>query len=48
MGDAVLSFEQCIKNATSRNSMTNALIEIIKFKINDRDFYSAYHHICRS
>lgn len=46
--EAILSFEQCIKNNTSKVSLATALVEITKFKIRDRDFYSAYHHICRS
>lgn len=28
--------------------MCKCLIEITKSKIGDRDFYSAYYHICRS
>lgn len=48
INEAILSFEQCIKNNTSKASLANALVEITKFKIKDRDFYSAYHHICRS
>jgi hypothetical protein len=48
ISDAILAFEQCIKINTSKRSVSNGLIEITKFKINDRDFYSAHHHISRS
>ena len=45
---AILAFEQCIRSGASVNHMSFALIEITKSKINDRDFYSALHHISRA
>lgn len=50
--DAVLSFEQVIKLAEAKDSdaslQSNALYEIIKIRVRQRDFYEAYYALQRA
>ncbi len=46
--EAVLSFEQAIKYNNSKKAVSKSLYEIAKVKIEERDFYSAYHTLERS
>lgn len=46
--DALLSYEQAIKHNNSKKAVTKSLYEIAKIKIEQRDFYSAFHTLQRS
>jgi len=46
--DAVLSFEQVSKLSTDEWLQSNALYEIIKIRVKQRDFYEAYYTLQRA
>ena len=46
--DAILCFEQAIKHNASRKAVLKSLYEITKIKIENRDFYEAYHTLHRA
>ncbi|CAD8053664.1 unnamed protein product [Paramecium sonneborni] len=46
--EALLCFEQAIKHNNSKKAVTKSLYEIAKMKIEQRDFYAAYHTLNRS
>ena len=46
--EAVLSYEQAIKQNNSRKGVTKSLLEIAKSKIHQRDFYAAYYTLQRA
>ncbi|CAD8068857.1 unnamed protein product [Paramecium sonneborni] len=47
LNEAILSFEQSIKQNNSRKAVTKSLQEIAKIKIDQKDFYSAYYTLQR-
>ncbi|CAK58296.1 unnamed protein product (macronuclear) [Paramecium tetraurelia] len=46
--EALLCFEQAIKHNNSKKAVTKSLYEIAKMKIEQRDFYAAFHTFNRS
>ncbi|CAD8142066.1 unnamed protein product [Paramecium pentaurelia] len=46
--EALLCFEQAIKHNNSKKAVTKSLYEIAKMKIEQRDFYAAFHTLNRS
>ncbi|CAD8059821.1 unnamed protein product [Paramecium sonneborni] len=46
--EALLCFEQAIKHNNSKKAVTKSLYEIAKIKIEQRDFYAAYHTLNRA
>ncbi|CAK79215.1 unnamed protein product (macronuclear) [Paramecium tetraurelia] len=46
--ESQLYYEQAIQNNNSRNAVSKAMIEISKFKIESKDYYSLYHTLLRT
>ncbi|CAK74957.1 unnamed protein product (macronuclear) [Paramecium tetraurelia] len=46
--EALLCFEQAIKHNNSKKAVTKSLYEIARMKLEQRDFYAAYHTLNRS
>ena len=46
--EAILCFEQAIKHKSSRKAVLKSLHEIAKIKIEQRNFYEAYHTLHRA
>ncbi len=45
--EAILCFEQAIKHKSSRKAVLKSLYEIIRIKIEQRNFYEAHHTLQR-
>jgi len=45
--EAILCFEQAIKHKSSRKAVLKSLYEIARIKIEQRNFYEAYHTLHR-
>lgn len=48
MNEAILSYEQSLKFNNNHKAVTKALYEIAKIKIEMRDYYHAFHTLCRA
>ncbi|CAD8125026.1 unnamed protein product [Paramecium sonneborni] len=46
--ESQLYYEQAIQNNNSKSAVSKAMIEISKFKIESKDFYSLYHTLLRT
>ena len=48
LGLASLTFEQSLKYNNSRKGVSRALYELVRLRMEERDFYAAYHAISRA
>lgn len=48
LGNASLTFEQSLKYNNSKKGVSKSLYELVKIKMEERDFYAAYHMISRA
>jgi predicted negative regulator of RcsB-dependent stress response len=48
LGNASLTFEQSLKYNNSKKGVSKSLYELVKIKMEERDFYAAYHTISRA
>jgi hypothetical protein len=46
--EAALTFEQSLKHNNSRKGVSRALYELVKMKMEQRDYYEAYYALSRS
>lgn len=46
--EAILCFEETLKNDTSQENVTNSVEMMMRIKIEDKDFYEAYHILNRT
>ena len=45
---AILSFEQCLKNDVNEENITSSVEMMMRIKIQEKDFYQAYHILNRT
>ena len=46
--EAMLSFEECLKFDTNKANITSSIEAMMKIKVEDKDFYEAYHILNRT